>query len=422
MARTVSWKLFLTPSLLFMCAIVPLMACGGSGNGSTITLTTAPPVQVNLTVTGAAPIVAASQVNGGSWSTLSLAGSKATFTVPGPTSNYAVAVLCPISAAFPPNQVQAIFEASASDTTSPAVYCPPTSLLTVTFNFNLSAIPSAQQAAIAVGTDLSPYLPGPTSSASLQNVAAGTEDIGVAAYGTTANTPPLGLQIQRGVNITGSPITIPPMNTSDQTGSESIAVTNIPSGYTNYVIASYVTAGGTTIPINGMQVPTSYATIASGDSAQGDFYSVQSTSLNGGAGVEVVQSFTMPQNLTLNLPGVLSYGGPSPAPYPTFSAAYNGFTGSGMTGWIASNSWVSSASEIEVVVYATNTFLGSSSITIPNLSSVNGFVQAPPTNTLVGWALIAFQQSAPYFVFRVTASPPNEAAQYAYVGGSYIEP
>jgi hypothetical protein len=334
-----------------------------------------------------------------------------------------VAVLCPVSAAFPPIQLQAIFEASASDTTSPAVYCPPTSLLTVTFNFDISAIPSAQEAAIAVGSDLSPYLPGPASSASLQNVAPGTQDIGVAAYGTTANTPPFGVQIERGVKVTGSPVIIPPMNTSDQTGSESIVVNNIPSGYTNYVIASYVTAGGTTIPINGMQVPTSYATIASGDSAQGDFYSVESTSLNGaGAGVEALQSFITPQNLTLNLPSVLSYGGPTPAPYPTFNATYNGFTGSGITGWIASNGWVGSASEIEVVVYATSTFLGSNSITIPNLSSVSGFVQTPPTNTSVGWTLIAFQQSACYFAFKVIASPPNETAQYAYLGGSYIEP
>ena len=413
----------LSQSFLALCLSVCLVACGGSSSGGgNNMLTTTPPTPVTLTVNGATPMLAATQIAGGSWSALTMSGSTATFNVPSTSASYAVAVLCP--APIPSGiQIEAVFEALASDTTSPTLYCPPTTSVTMTVNFDLSAVPGAVDAAVAVGTDISAYWPGPTSAANVQNVVTGTQDIGVVAYGSTPTTAPYGVQIQRGVDVTGAPITVPAMSTSDETGSATIMVNGIPTGYSNSVSAYYVTAGGATIPINGNSVPN-YALIAAGDTQSGDFYSVQSAAVDG-TGINVVeqaQSFASGTNLTLTLPAPVSYSGPSAAQYPTFEATYSGFTGSGTTGWIAALDWTGSSSTNGILVYATSGFLGTNSVAIPNLSSVSGFIAPAASGTSVNWSVVAFQQSALYFAFDVIATPSSETAQYAIAGGTYTEP
>lgn len=408
-------------SFVVLCLSACLVACGGSSGGGNNMLTTTPPTPVTLTVSGATPMLAATQIAGGSWSALTMSGATATFNVPSSSAAYAVAVLCPARTSGV--QIEAVLEALASDTTSPTLYCPPTTSVTMTVNFDLSAVPGAVDAAVAVGTDISAYWPGPTSAANVQNVVTGTQDIGVAAYGPTPTTAPYGVQIQRGVDVTGAPITVPAMSTSDETGSATITVNGVPSGYSNSVSAYYVTAGGATIPINGTSVPN-YALIAAGDTQSGDFYSVQSAAVDGTGTniVEQAQSFASGANLTLTLPAPMSYSGPTPAQYPTFDATYSGFTGSGKTGWIAALDWPSTAPTVGILVYATSGFLGSNSIAIPDLSSVSGFIAPPASGTQVAWSVVAFQQSALYFAFDVFATPSSETAQYAIEGGEYTEP
>ena len=412
----------LSLAFVAMCLIVSLAACGGSGGGSNNHLTTSPPVPVKLTVTGATPTMAATQVAGGSWSALTLSGSTATFNVASTSTSYAVAVLCPASTASG-IQIEGVFEALASDTTSPTLYCPPTTSVTMTVNFDLSAVAAAQEAAIAVGTDISAYWPGPVSAGNVQNVTTGTQDVGVAAYGATPTTAPYGVQIQRGVDVTGAPLTVPPMSTTDETGSATVAVNGIPSGYSNSLSAYYVTAGGATIPINGNNV-ANYALVAAADTMTGDFYSVQSSATNSSFTnvVEALQSFSSGGNLTLTLPAPMSYSGPTAAAYPTFDATYSGFTGSGKTGWIGAVDWAGSSTTMGILVYATSGFLGTNSVAIPDLSSVSGFIAPPASGIPVQWSVVAFQQSDLYFAFEVFATPSSETAQYAIAGGSYNEP
>ena len=412
----------LSQSLVAFSLSACLAACGGSSSGGGNHLTTTPPTPVTLTVSGAAPMVAATQIAGGSWSALTMSGSTATFNVPSPSAEYAVAVMCPAPTAGGV-QIEAVIEALASDTTSPTIYCPPANAVTMTVNFDVSAVPGAVDAAVAVGTDISAYWTGPTSAANVQNVVTGTQDIGVAAYGPTPTTAPYGVQIQRGVDVTGAPITVPAMSTSDETGSATITVNGIPSGYSNQISAYYVTASGATIPINGINVPN-YALIAAGDTQSGDFYSVQSAAVDptGTIVVEQAQSFASGTNVTLALPAPMSYSGPSAAQYPTFDATYSGFTGSGKTGWIAALDWPSTSPTSGILVYATSAFLGSNSVAIPDLSSVSGFIAPAASSTQVQWSLVAFQQSSLYFAFDVFATPSSETAQYAITGGVFTEP
>lgn len=410
-------------AVLGICSIGCLMACGGSNTSTT--LTTTPPTQVTLTVSGSTPTAAGSQVDGGSWTSLALSGSTATFTVPKPTSNYAVAVLCPVSPSSNPNQSEVVIEANVGDIASPTIYCPPETTVTMTVNYDLTAVAGAQEAAIAIGRDVSPITSGANGLATLSNVVAGTQDVGVVAYGAAPTSAPLGIEILRGLNVSGSTLSVPPMSTSDEALAATIGVSGVSTGYTSFLFAQYVTAGGAIIPVNGNGA-ASYGLIASGNAASGDFYSVQATAIDASKYhfVEALESSTNPQNLTLTLPAPFIYSGPSPAAYPSFNATYNGFTGSGKTGWIAAINWVDapSATIRGVFVYATSAFLGSSSVTIPNLSSLNAFLPGPPSNTPLGWVLMPFQQSDYYFAFNAIASPPSESAQYSSAGGSFIVP
>lgn len=408
-------------ALLASCSTLLLIACGGSSS-STTTTTPPPPTQVTLTVTGATPTAVATQADGGSWSALTFSGTTATFTVPSATSNYAVAVLCPLPT-ISPNQIETIFEASASDTTSPSVFCPPTSGITMTVNFDLTAV-GGTQAYLSVGSDLSGYWPGPVSAANVQNVVPGTQDVGLAAYGPNqTTTSPLGVQIQRNVNVTGAPLTLPAMTAADQAGSATIALNSVPSGFSSQITAYYNTPGGATILINGTGV-ASYALVAAADTASGDYYSVQGLASNGTtSAVETVQSFTSGQNVTLTLPGAFSYAGPTPAANPTFTASYSGFTGTGKTAWVADLQWPSSASNSNVIlVYATSTFLGSNPIAVPDLSSVSGFLAPATSGTTVDWSLVAVQQSSYYVPFFTNAIPASATAQYSVAAGTYVEP
>lgn len=293
----------------------------------------------------------------------------------------------------------------------------------MTVNFDLTAV-GGTQAYLSVGSVVSGYWPGPVSAANVQNVVPGTQDVGLAAYGPSqTTTSPVGVQIERNVNVTGAPLTLPAMTTADQAGSATIALNSVPSGFSSQINAYYNTPGGATIPINGTGVST-YALVAAADTASGDYYSVQGLATNATtSAVETVQSFTSGQNVTLTLPGTLSYAGPTPAANPTFTASYSGFTGTGKTGWLVDLEWPSSASTSNVIlVYATSTFLGSSPIAVPDLSSVSGFLVPASSGTTVDWSLAAIQQSSYYVPFLTNVPPSSETAQYSIAAGTYIEP
>lgn len=213
------------------------------------------------------------------------------------------------------------------------------------------------------------------------------------------------------------------MTAADQAGSAIIALNSVPSGFSSQLTAYYNTPGGATILINGTGV-ASYALVAAADTASGDYYSVQGLASNGTtSAVETIQSFTSGQNVTLTLPGTLSYAGPTPAANPTFNATYSGFTGSGKNGWLVDLQWLSSGSNSNVIlVYATSTFLGSNPIAVPDLSSVSGFLAPASSGTTVDWSLVAVQQSSYYVPFLTNATPSTETAQYSISAGTYIEP
>jgi hypothetical protein len=405
-------------AIITLCTIPLVTGCGGgstgsgSGSGSGSTGTT-----IQYKVTGATPSVAVVQVNGGAWTTLAFSGSSATFTVPTATSTYAVALLCPVSSG---EVDETIYETSASDTVSPtsgACSATPT-LATTNVTYNVSAVGGLNElisiggyGGSATGASSSANITGPT----------GTQDIVLAARGGPPGIP-LGVQFKRGVNITGAPVTFSPMTTSDATGSATVVVNGVPSGYTDSFLVDYFTAGGTSTLLSTSGGSTTYATVAAADTQSGDSYLIWPTASNSSqtSFVAAELSSSSAQNTTLTLPAVFTYNGPTAAAYPTFNTSYNGFTITAQTGWYAKLRWTNGATSYQIAVNATSAFLGSNPVSIPNLSSISGFPTPQASGGTVNWYLNAFTKTLPFFGLLNT--PLNENMQYAGVNGSYVEP
>ncbi len=394
--------------------LTTLTACGGGGGGSSDT------TQVTLTILGDAPLAISVQTPGSNWAMLTPNGSSASFSVP-TGGAYSVAVVC---AVFSSTQIETIFQATTFDTVSPTSACPKVQQVgPMTVNFNASAIAAAQEVAVTLGTVPSAYWPGPVGAANVPSVIPGVQDVAIAAYGPSPNTPPYGVEIERGVNVTGAPLTVPLMALGDAAGSATVSLTGVPAGYTPSTTATYITAGGADIGINGNNV-SSYALIAGQDTAPGDYYDIEGSATNAGSTSFVLgkQSFTMPQNLSIALPAPLVYSGPTPDPYPVFNISYNGFTVGGNHTLIAVLNYPIGPIQEYILDYATPAYLGSDQLTIPNLSSLPDFIPPAASGAHVTWDAGASVESDLYEVFSVNTPPNNETVQAVLTTGTFTEP
>lgn len=402
-------------------ATATLLACGGGSSSPS-----SHPVQVQLQVRGAAPLQAAVQLGGGRWTSLAVSGGTATFQVPSSTAPYAVAVLCPTTVdTMPLVQLETILELSAADTVSPTLLCRATATVPLDVSYDVSALPAALEAAVSVGsTGLAAFGTGVSGTSHFAGVAPGVQDIGVAAYADPATGPAVGVEIIRGVNVTGAPIIVPPMPASDAAGSAPITVTGLPGGYTDALSAFFVTSGGTSVGIDG-NGQASYALLPATATAAGDYYAVFAQAQNavGDHAVATVSSFSTPHTLGLALPVPLDYAGPAPAAFPTFLPSYSGFSVAGSRGILGGVFWQSGSVRTTVLAYATSAFLGQGgSLTLPDLSAVPGFSAPPPATTTITWLAGAFTETAPYLPLLDPVPPSGETAQFVVASGQYAEP
>jgi hypothetical protein len=254
-----------------------------------------------------------------------------------------------------------------------------------------------------------------------------------------ANNAALGIQIQRGVNVTSSTsITFPPMTAADELGSAPASITNVPSGATFDFETTYQTSGGLSaiLPVSYTTgVPqTTYPTVPSSLSQSGDFYLIQGgayftgSSSQYGSPHAVVSSNTA-SAVTAALPSPLSSPptAPTAAAFPTFNAIAGGFT---VAGTVVNSSWTqfqTSSTVYNTYTYVTQTWLGANTtFTVPDLSTLTGFAPAPPSGGREFWSLYStagtplqlnpVQQSGVEFL----SSPTS--VQSVQTGGSFTVP
>ena len=386
-------------ALLAAAVLTSLTACGGSLNsiGSSPKGTT-----VTASFTGAQmPSAVAYQAGTtGQFQSLALNGYSVSFTLPVETSAYGFAYICPAFAAgsFTFSN-ESIIQATTTDTTSLSFACPSLSG-NIRATFDVSAIPGATQTMFYEGY-WADQMFGTSGAQFLYGVPTGKLDVALVAMGD--DNAALGIQIQRGVNVTSSTsIAFPPMTAADELGSAPATITNVPSGATGDFDTTYQTSGGLSalLPVSYTTgVPQStYPTVPSSQSQLGDFYLIQAGAefpnnpfIASGDPLAMVSS-TNASAVTVALPSPLSSptAAPAAAVFPTFNVIADDFT---VAGTVVNSSFTQFQIQRSPIVYntytyVTKTWLGTNTtFTVPDLSALTGFAPAPPSGATEFWAL-----------------------------------
>ncbi len=287
---------------------------------------------------------------------------------------------------------ESIIQATTTDTTSLALACPSLSG-SVNATFDVSAIPGATSVLLYVNYWSDQYY-ATTGSVSLLGIPTGTYDVALVADGANGT---LGIQIQRGVNITGSTnIAFPPMTAADKLGSAPVNITNVPSNATiSGFEPTYQTSGGLSVildgPFNGIP-QTTYRTVPSGQSQSGDFYLINAGADLAAQSVNAEVSSNTASAVTVALPSPLSsLPAPAAAAFPTFNANTSGFTVKGTVVDSAYTQFQTPAVNsvaYNTYIFVTGTWLGTNTtFTVPDLSTLTGFAPTPPSGGREFWGL-----------------------------------
>jgi len=405
---------------------------GGGGGGQS-------PTTVTYTFTGAAPTAVASRVGSGAYAAATLQSSKLTLSIPNGTTEYAVAFACPNTSLgivnFSSNE-EFVVQRSILDGTSFTEFCTNPTPLQVglaSAQVNASAIPDTSFVGITAAgfTTPLPWL-GSTLTVSSPMVT-GTSDVFVVAYDSTGLYP-LAVRVLRAQTIPGAlnggnPVVL---TANDETTKQTITFDNLPSGESPIEVpqVTFYTSGGQYLQLQTgtPALPaTQYPAMPAGAVQNGDYYTFFSSATAGPAGgavgFESATSEGGPQTITY--PSPWTYSGPSAAALPTFNFSYTGFSGPQPVVETATIQWILGAtlanpigtSFNSIQVSATQNYQnGATTLTIPDLSGLAGFIPSPPSGAALDWDAGIAQGTG----FQTT--PPNGTVQTVVNAGSFTVP
>ena len=406
--RRITWQLVL-------CGFMSWLACGCGGGSSP---TTDSSTTITVGFGGTQPSAVAQQIGTGPWTTASLQGGKLTVTIPSGTANaqYAIAYVCPLPF-INGNPLQMtleyVIEATPKDGTSYTAPCaaPPFSLGSATGSVNAAAIPGTTDVWILgpVG-GLTLGKVGGTNGTFNVNLTTGTEDIAALAVDGSQNL--LGVKILRSQTIPGAvnggnSIVF---SANDATHTQPVTLLNAPAGFNSPTfVASYFTAANTIFGLNNLS-NSQYAAVSASETQSGDYYEFigRAATINGShsQSVEALQTTDTAGPVTLSFPAPLSVAAPVPATFPTFSINYTGFANQTAVSYGAQLDWTitsgpSNTNVYDMSVIATAAYQGNSSnITIPNLTSLAGFLPMAPSGSSIRWTAGATGGNQQWFSAR----------------------
>ena len=360
----------------------------------------------------------AQQIGPSSWTTASLQNGALKLTVPQGTASYAIAYLCPTWQGMGPVNGEYVIEATTKDAPSYSVSCyvNPT-LGTISGSANVSAIANATKFAVFGAQGYSSSVTGTSGAFSLQ-APTGTNDIALVAYDSSNNV--VGIKIVRNQTVPGSVSSTITLSSNDATSSmQTMADSNIQSGFLPNPAgpyAYYYTSNNTSFNLS--TSPTQYPVIPASESQSGDYYYFSSNDANGSnQHVWAWQSVTAAGPITLAFPNPMVYVAPAPAKFPTVAVNYSGFSGASAVSYAASIAWAVNSTDYQITVTATAAY-GATSIAIPDLTSLSGFLPAPPSGSTIYW--YAYGYGGTYQTFTPMPSSANIAA--VQNTGTYTQP
>lgn len=403
---------------------------GGSGGGGNGGGGGSSDTAVVIQFSDPAPTLVAAKIGSGSYAAETLAAGKISITVPSGTTTYSVAYLCPprISDNVTIGVEELQFE-SVLDGTTVNLGCPqqagPQDTLTGTID--ASAFPAAESMIISTrsSTSAGEGLVVPAGGAFQVSGPTGTDRALVALYDSDQINFSANLiaiknfdnQAVPGALNAGNPVVF---GAGDAAIQAPITFANIPTGF-SATPRVWVWLDDELIPITS-GVVSQYAQLPAGMMKTGDYYSFLATSSSGSQTTETVGAEAYPTAggpVSLSFPAPWSSSGPSAAALPTFKLDYTGFAGDAKAYAQAQLDWASGADAGgNLQITATQNYLSSTtSITVPDLSGVNGFLAPPARGTIVGWMEIFVNPVLP-----LKTSPAGGTDNYAMVQGNYSVP
>lgn len=407
--------------LVLSIAAMAVIGCGGNPSP------TQQGTVVSFTFTGAAPLAVATQTGGGSFAQTSLqAGNMVNLVLPEGTTRYAIAYVCGLGASGD----EFIFEATVQDSVAPNLSCPGvvSNLGLATGSVDASAIAGTTNVLIAPGGSLSG-----TSGQFSFNMPVGNHDVAFLAFNNTGIGTALGVKIERSQSIPGA---INGGNTvvfgaGDATIVQPGTINNVPSGFPQPgVLAQYHTANGAVFSLaSGFEFgqPATYPAVPAAAVQSGDFYLFTTNTSNIPAFTQQVGTTQTTTSgggpVTLTLPALWTYSGPTASALPTFTFNYSGFSGLPAVSYTAFLSWSTGTTSRNIInATATANFQnGATTVTIPDLTSLNGFFAPAPSGTVVSWIAEIDGGTAQQFIFAVNP-PSNGSVSFVQNRGSYTEP
>jgi hypothetical protein len=397
--------------VLFVTIAVGTISCGGGSSTASPTGTTV------TTIFSATPAAVAVQIGNGAWNAVSLQGNQLTFTVPTGESRYAIAYVCALDATF---NFETVWEATTRDPT-PSGGCAGlggNSALNegwATGAVDASSIAGASYVWIFGGFGIG-FVPGATGSFNVPMLQ-GTNDIAFVA-GSLARSV-LAVKILRSQTIPGAvnnghTVVFAP---GDETSYQAFSVTDIPKGFTVGSTVSYVTSNGTSFYVSVLP-GSQYAVVPLSEAQANDRYLFSASDIRylnppagGSQSAYITMTAASATAVTLPLPPPLPYSPPTPAEFPSFNVAYTGFA---VSSYGARLSWSSSGgSSSQLTVTATPDYqAGESTIKVPDLTTLAGFLLLPPSGTDVAWTVNLPKDK----------SQPSDPSGFVTNKGAYIEP
>ena len=405
---------------------------GGSGGGGN-------PTTVTITFKGPAPAAVAARIGTGAFVAQTLSSSVLSLSIPSGTSNFAVAFVCPPlpvtsgGAQIGQTVEESVIEASTADGTAFTQTCP-TSSPTGTTGILTGSVDASAIAGVsflnidAQSGDLSASVYSGSSTANFSfSAPAGNDRVDVLAYnsvlqGTAETFSLVGIrnfssQTVPGILNAGNTVVL---SSADQIILEPITYGNVPSGFSApSTLALYQTAGGGGFVLANAAT-SQYPAVPTGAIQTGDLYGFLATARNNSQAVAAYLYASAGGSVSFTFPAPWSYGGPTPAALPTFDFTYSGFSGKSGVSQGAAIAWsTGTSSESVLSIAATTNYQGAStSLTIPDLSGISGFLAAPKSGTAVAWSALIAQSSGS----ALQTSSSNAASMVVQNSGAYTLP
>ena len=389
-----------------------------------------PSTNVTVNFIGGTPLAVATQT-GTSAFTLTTPASQVTFAVAPGNTKYAIAYVCPpVSASGITSET--VIQAATQDTTSFTASClGPPGTGTATGSVT-SAIFGTATIKIIGNQGIGGSVTGGSGPFSV-SMPTGTNDVAAVAFDSSNNVQ--GVKLVRSQTVPGalnSGAAIIISSPADATTTADLTANNVPAGFVTPPEASvdFITANGTRLLLTSNSVPSAnpqpYHALPAAATVSTDFYLYESdtsnTATNQSVGVTTTTT-TGGGAFSVTLPAPWTFTGPAPAKFPTFTFVYSGFTGQPAIADQGSVQWSTGATTSnQITVLATANFqAGATTITIPDLTSLAGFLTPAATGTTINWVADIFGGTNQEFTF-VPNPPPNSSVQFVQNRGTFMQP